>query len=158
MAMDEPTSPKTRELKQQTREIKQQTGQIKQSAKAVEESAVELTDSADRRTELAGDRTLLAAERTYAAWIRTALAALASGVGARALVKDILPGWVGQITGTVLIAFAGFCLIAAVWRELQGFERPRAPDVRPIPKVLLVPMNLLLLLVAIAALIGIWSA
>jgi putative membrane protein len=158
MAMDEPASPKTRELKRQT-------GEIKRSAKAVEKSAGELSgragqlvDSADRRTVLAGDRTLLAAERTYAAWVRTALAALAGGIGARALVKDILPSWVGLLTGTVLIIFAGFCLVAAIWRELQGVERVGAEDFRPIPKAMLVPMNLFLLLVAIAALIGIWTA
>ena len=163
--MDEPAAPKTRELKKQTGEIKKQTGEIKRSARAVEKSAgdlsgraVELVDSADRRTELAGDRTLLAAERTYAAWVRTAMAALASGIGARALVKDILPGWVGQVTGTILIIFAGFCLIAAVWREIQGVERAHAPDVKPLPRALLMPMNGFLLLVAIAALVGIWAA
>ena len=149
--MDEPAAPTTRELNKQTAEIKR-------SAKAVEESAGELTDSADRRTVLAGDRTLLAAERTYAAWVRTALAALAAGIGARALVKDILPGWVGKLTGTVLIIFAGFCLIAAIWRELQGVEQARDKDFRPIPNALLLPMNGLLLLVAVAALIGIWAA
>ena len=156
--MDQPTAPKTRELKKQTGEIKQQTGEIKRSTRAVEKSAVKLTDSADRRTELAGDRTLLAAERTYAAWVRTALAALAAGVGARALVKDILPAWVGKLTGTVLIVFAGFCLIAAVWRELQGVDRAQGLDFRPIPKALLVPLNGLLVIVAIAALIGIWAS
>jgi putative membrane protein len=140
------------------RELKQQTGEIKRSARAVEKSASQLTDSADRRTELAADRTLLAAERTYAAWVRTALAALASGIGARALVKDILPDWVGQVTGSVLILFAGFCLVAAVWREIQGVERVGAKDFRKIPVALLVPMNLFLLLVAIAALIGVWAA
>jgi putative membrane protein len=148
--MADETSPKTRELKKQT-------VQIKESAQAVEKSAVELTDSADRRTQLAGDRTLLAAERTYAAWVRTALAALAGGIGARALVKDILPLWVGKLTGTVLVVFAGFCLVAAIWRELQGIERV-GEDIPPIPKGLLVPMNFFLMLVAIAALIGIWSA
>jgi 3-hydroxyacyl-CoA dehydrogenase len=109
------------------------------------------------RDALAGDRTLLAAERTYAAWVRTALAALAGGIGARALVKDILPLWVGKLTGTVLVVFAGFCLVAAIWRELQGIERV-GEDIPPIPKALLVPMNFFLMLVAIAALIGIWSA
>jgi putative membrane protein len=149
--MDEPVAPKTRELKRQTAEIRR-------SAKAVEKSADEQTDSSDRRTMLAGDRTLLAAERTYAAWVRTALASLAAGVGARALVKDILPDWIGKLTGTVLIVFAGFCLIAAIWRELQGLDYDEAVDFRPIPKALLVPMNGFLLLVAIAALIGIWTA
>jgi putative membrane protein len=156
--MDEPPSPKTRELKQQTGEIKRSAKAVEKSADELSGRAGELVDSADRRTQLAGDRTLLAAERTYAAWVRTALAALAGGIGARALVKDILPGWIGQVTGTILIIFAGFCLVAAVWRELQGIERVGALDFRPIPRGLLVPMNLFLLLVAIAALVGIWTA
>lgn len=141
-----------------TGELKQQTAQIEDSAKAVEKSAVELTDSADRRTQLAGDRTLLAAERTYAAWVRTALAALASGVGARALMKDVLPDLMGKLTGTVLVIFAGFCLVAAVWREVTGTPAPPTPDLPRIPKALLVPMNFFLMLVAIAALFGIWTA
>jgi putative membrane protein len=149
--MDERQPPKTPELRKQTRELQR-------SAHAVERSTDELTDSADRRTVLSGDRTLLAAERTYAAWVRTALAALASGVGARALMKDILPLLVAKLTGSVLVMFAGFCLVAAVWRELQGVAPTPAPDIRPLPYALLVPMNGLLLLVAIAALIGIWAA
>lgn len=148
--MDEPASPKT--------ELKQQTRDIKRSAQAVEQSAGELTDSADRRTVLAGDRTLLAAERTYAAWVRTALAALAAGIGARALVKDVLPDWVGKVTGSVLVIFAGFCLVAAIWRELQGVERAHSVDFTPIPRAILLPLNTFLVIVAIAALIGIWAS
>ncbi|HEX3423829.1 MAG TPA: DUF202 domain-containing protein [Sphingomicrobium sp.] len=138
-------------------ELHKERKALDQSAKTVARSSTELADSSDRRTILASDRTLLAAERTYAAWVRTALAALAAGIGARALVKDILPQWVGKVTGTVLIIFAGFCLVAAVWRELRGTPRPPKPDIQTIPTALLVPMNLLLLLVAIAALVGIWS-
>ncbi len=149
--MDEPAAPKARELRRQTAEIER-------SANAVAESAGELTDSADRRTILAGDRTLLAAERTYAAWVRTALAAMASGVGARALTHDVLPDWIGKVSGSLLVIFAGFCLIAAVWREIHGSPTPPAPDMRRIPIGLLVPMTGFLLLVAIAALIGIWAA
>jgi putative membrane protein len=149
--MDDPVA-------RESQQIRRESADIKRSAKAVEVSTSELTDSADRRTILAGDRTLLAAERTYAAWVRTALAALAAGIGARALVKDILPAWVGKLTGTVLITFAGFCLLAAIWRELQGVPPTPHPDIKPIPRALLVPMNFFLLLVAIAALVGIWSA
>jgi putative membrane protein len=149
--MEEPAAPKTQELHKQTTEIKR-------SATAVEASAGELVDSSDRRTVLSLDRTLLAAERTYAAWVRTALAALAAGIGARALVKDILPILVGKLTGTVLVLFAGFCLIAAVWRELHGVKPLREPDVRPLPRAILVPVNAFLLLVAVAALVGIWTA
>ncbi len=138
--MDEQPPSGTRKLKQQSNDIRKD----------------HLTDDFDRRTILAADRTLLAAERTYAAWVRTAIAALAAGIGARALLKDMLPSWVGKLTGTVLIVFAGFCLIAAVWREIHDtLERP---DLRRLPVTLLVPMNALLLLVAIAALVGIWAA
>jgi putative membrane protein len=144
--------------KTNARELNKESASIKRSARAVEKSTAELTDSSDRRTDLAGDRTLLAAERTYAAWVRTALAALASGVGARALVKDILPEWVGKLTGSVLVVFAGFCLLAAVWRELQGVNAASHPDIRPLPKAVLVPMNFFLMLVALAALVGIWAS
>lgn len=141
-----------------TQQLKKQTADIRRSAKAVEHSTGELTDSADRRTQLASDRTLLAAERTYAAWVRTALAALAGGIGARALVKDVLPTWVGQVSGSILIVFAGFCLVAAVWRELQGVAREPDPDIKPVPRRVLIPMNFFLLLVALAALVGIWAS
>jgi putative membrane protein len=141
-----------------SKQIRKQATEVKRSAKAVERGTGTLIEGSDRRTVLAGDRTLLAAERTYAAWVRTALAALAAGIGARALVKDILPEWVGKLTGSVLVMFAGFCLVAAVWRELRGFPATPTPDIRPIPRALLVPINFFLLLVAVAALIGIWSA
>ena len=147
--MDETTVPK---------ELQHQTAEIQRSAKAVETSTGQLIDSADRRTQFASDRTLLAAERTYAAWVRTALAALAGGIGARALVKDILPEWIGKVTGTVLIAFAGFCLVAAVWRELPGEPREPASEMKPVPRGLLIPMNSFLLFVALAALVGIWAS
>lgn len=144
--------------KPNSRMRRQEAAEIERSAESIKESAGELIGYADRRTVLAADRTLFAAERTYAAWVRTALAALAGGIGARALVKDVLPGWIGKLTGTVLILFAGFCLVAAVWREIQGVKRLRYEDVRPIPAALLVPINGFLLLVAVAALIGIWAA
>jgi putative membrane protein len=65
--------------------------------------------------------------------------------------------WVGRASGTILVLFAAFCLIAAVWRELHGITEVRHPDVRAIPVWLLLPINLLLLLVVVAALFGIWS-
>ena len=139
-------------------DLRKDTAEIKRTTRAVAKGTSQLTASADRRTILASDRTLLAAERTYAAWVRTALAAIAGGIGARALAKDVLPQWVGRLTGTVLILFACFCLIAAVWRELQGIPRDPGPDIKPVPRSLLVPMNFFLLLVAVAALIGIWAS
>lgn len=143
---------------QAKQELHEQSKEIKRSARAVEQSIGQFADSADRRTILSADRTLLAAERTYAAWVRTALAALASGVGATAVMKDVLPNPLAKLTGSVLVIFAGFCLIAAVWRELNGVSKVTHPDIRPLPTALLVPVNLFLLLVSIAALVGIWSA
>jgi putative membrane protein len=145
------------ETSQSKQELRRETSEVRRSTRAVEQSIGRFADSADRRTELAGDRTLLSAERTYAAWMRTALAALAGGVGARALVKGVLPLWIGRVSGTILVLFAAFCLVAAVWRELHGITQVRHPDVRPIPLWLLVSINLLLLLVVAAAIVGIWS-
>ena len=132
--------------------------EIKRSAKAVEKTMDRFADDADRRTVLAGDRTLLATERTYAAWMRTALASLAAGVGSTAVFKESLPRILGHLIGTVLIVFAGVCLVAAIWRELKGTPITPHPDIKPIPPALLVPMNFFLMLVAVAALVGIWSS
>ena len=143
---------------QTSRELRRRTNEAERSARAVEQSMDRFAEDADRRTVLSADRTLFAAERTYAAWVRTALAALASGVGATAVMKEALPLWLAKLTGSVLVVFAGFCLVAAVWRELQGVKQLKQPDIRPIPTALLVPINGFLLLVAIAALVGIWSA
>jgi len=137
-------------------QLRRQTAELQRSARAVEHTMGQFADDADRRTILAGDRTLLATERTYAAWVRKALAALAAGVGSTAVFKNTLPKLLGQLIGTVLIVFAGVCLVAAVWRELRGTPITPHPDIKPIPAALLVPMNFFLLLVALAALIGIW--
>jgi putative membrane protein len=138
--------------------------EVKKSARTLAKSAGELTssahqqeDSADRRTVLAADRTVLAAERTYAAWTRTFLAALASGVGAPALLTGVIPGWLAKATGSVLIVFSGFCLLAAVWRELQDGVPPPRADLRAIPPSLLIGINGFLLLVTLAALAGVWA-
>lgn len=82
--------------------------------KKIEISAGRVEDSADRRTTLAANRTVFAAERTYAAWVRTALVALASGVGAKATLRGVVPEWVIILAGTVLVLFSAFCFGAAV--------------------------------------------
>jgi putative membrane protein len=129
--------------------------QIARSADRLKQSAEVQEDSADRRTELAADRTVLAAERTYAAWVRTGLAALASGVGARALLEKMVPDWLGIATGSVLVFFAAFCFAAAVWRQMMRVAPPR-PDTVRLPSGLLITVNGFLVLVCLAALVGIW--
>ena len=112
---------------------------------------------ADRTTQLAADRTILAAERTYAAWVRTGLFALASGVGARALLTGLLPEWLIQADASMLIAFSVFCFGAAIWRHLNPGPPPPRPAVQQIPRSVLIVVNSFLALVSLAALIGIWT-
>lgn len=129
---------------------------IKSAAGAMEQSTDRIEDSADRRTVLAADRTALAAERTYAAWVRTGLAALASGIGAKALLTGLVPGLLVSLAGSVLVSFSAFCFAAAVWRQMQpGIKRPR-PETPRLSPLLLVTVNGFLVLVALAALVGLW--
>lgn len=131
--------------------------ELAQSAGAIEHSAREQADSADRRTVLAADRTVLAGERTYAAWVRTGLAALASGIGARALLDGLVPRWLIDAAGSLLILFSAFCFVAAVWRALMPGAPPPPADTRRLPEALLIAVNGFLVLVSLAALVGIWS-
>ncbi len=111
---------------------------------------------ADRRTVLAADRTIYAAERTYAAWMRTGLTALASGIGAKALLADVLPEVLIVLTGTILVFFSAFCFVIAVVREYRPGPPPPEPDIRKIPGSLLLLVNGVLVLVSLAALLGVW--
>jgi putative membrane protein len=120
-------------------------------------AAQQTKDSADRRTELAADRTMFAAERTYAAWVRTGLVALASGIGARKLLEGVVPAWMVIGTGTILILFSALCFVAGVWRQVFVGAPPPNPDVSRLPPMILATVNGFLALVALAALVGIWS-
>lgn len=133
--------------------------QVKLAASATKlaTSAVDQTDSADRRTELAADRTVLAAERTYAAWVRTGLTALAAGIGAKALLDRLVPDWLIFGTTVVLMLFAAFCFVAGVWRQFHRAVPPPKPDTRALPAWMLVGFNGFLVVVTLAALVGIWT-
>jgi putative membrane protein len=137
--------------------ISNSAARLKESAVRQEKSVARQEDSADRRTILAANRTVLAAERTYAAWMRTGLAALASGIGARALLDGVVAGWMIGATGSVLILFSAFCFVAAIWRELRPDIAPE-PETRRLPAPLLIAMNGFLMLVSLAALLGVWTA
>lgn len=129
---------------------------IKDSAVEMERSTARVEDSADRRTELAADRTIFAAERTYAAWVRTGLFAMASGIGAHALMTGVLPEWLILTTGSVLLLFSVFCFGAAVWRHLFPGPPPPVPDAVRIHPALLILVNVFLALVSITAVANIW--
>src|SRR6266550_3412777 len=157
LGMAEITNPETQtvQIAKETADLERK--EIKKTAGAIKESAVELVDSADRTTRLAADRTVLAAERTYAAWVRTGLFALASGIGARALLTGLMPEWLILADASVLIAFSVFCFGAAIWRYLNPGPPPPIPDVARIPDGVLITVNAFLGVVSLAALIGIWA-
>ncbi len=136
--------------------LQQSTEKLADSADKLQTSTERIEDSADRRTQLAADRTLFAAERTYAAWMRTGLVALASGVGAKAALKGVIPEWLIIANGTVLVLFSVFCFAAAIWRQLNPGPPPPRPDARRIPPWTLIAVNGFLALVSLAALLGIW--
>src|SRR6185436_2537378 len=144
------------QIVENSNKLKDSAARIKDSAAHMERSTARVEDSADRRTVLAADRTIFAAERTYAAWVRTGLVAMASGVGAKALLIDVLPHWVVMTSGSVFVLFSVFCFGAAVWRHLYPGPPPPVPDVARIHPALLVLVNGILGMVSIAALIGIW--
>jgi putative membrane protein len=139
-----------------TETLAKQSKKLAESAETLKDSSVQLEDSADRRTTLAGDRTVLAAERTYGAWVRTGLIALASGLGAKAGLKGIVPEWLILLDGTVLVLFSAFCFGAAIWRQFPPYPGPPQPDTKQMNPLVLIGVNGFLILVSLTAMIGIW--
>jgi putative membrane protein len=157
--MDDPaTKPVVKQAAKAAQKLAESGKSVEKSSKALVRGTKEVVQDTNQQVLLAADRTLLATERTFAAWVRTGLSSLAAGVGARALLEKVTPLWLAKTTGSVLVVFAGFCFIAAVWRHLWRPVPPPGLDLRPIPRALLVPLSAFLLLVAIAALVGIWTA
>ena len=81
---------------------------------------------------------------------------MASGVGAKATLHGVVPEWIIVLAGSVLVLLSAFCFGAAVWREIDTGAGPPHPEVRQVPRPLLIAVNLLLGLVSMAALVGIW--
>ncbi|RPF71214.1 YidH family protein [Aurantiacibacter spongiae] len=96
------------------------------------------TKWAQDRTDWAEDRTIMALERTFAGWIRTAFAAIAIGIGFRALFGAFEPPWLARAIATVFIALAIVFAIGAERRASKAFHRlsshavdsPRLPNIR----------------------------
>jgi putative membrane protein len=131
---------------------------VRKNTEKVARAVKQVEKSSDRNTVLAADRTIFAAERTYAAWVRTGLTALAAGVGAKAALGQVMGEALVLAAGSVLVLFSAFCFAAGVWRELFPGPPPPDPDVRRMPAALLIGVNGFLMLVAPAALVGIWVA
>ena len=60
-----------------------------------------------------------------------------------------------KVRCSLLILFAGFCLGAAIWREFYSLPRGRA-RLSVVPRWVLIPLNAFLMLVTLAALVGVW--
>jgi putative membrane protein len=155
MASAQPKSAETT-VKRTARAIERQSKDVADSAAETQQSAARIETSADLNTRLAADRNILAAERTYAAWVRTGLFALASGIGAHALLHGVVPAWLALADASVLIAFSIFCFGAAIWRHLNPGPPPPMPQLKAIPRPVLIGVNGFLALVSLAALVGIW--
>ena len=69
----------------------------------------------------------------------------------------LLPETVVHIAGSVLILFSAFCFCAAVWRELVPQVSDPAPQARRLPRPILFLINGSLTLVALLALISLWT-
>jgi putative membrane protein len=148
----------SRKIERSAEAITSSARHVHASAEHMARDTAQMEAAADRRTQLAANRTVFAAERTYAAWVRTGLVSLASGIGARSLLAGIVPHWLIGLTGSVLVLFSAFCFAAAVWRQFDPGPPPPVPDTRQLPGALLLLVNGFLVLVALAALLGIWFA
>ncbi|MGB7713839.1 MAG: hypothetical protein WBL81_02545 [Pseudolabrys sp.] len=63
---------------------------------------------------------------------------MASGIGAKALLIDLLPHWLVMTSGSVFVLFSVFCFGAGVWRHLYPGPPLPVPDAARIPPAILV--------------------
>src|ERR1041384_5766928 len=142
------SQPKTEPIERTARAVAKHSRKVADSAAETKHAAAAIEESADLNTRLAADRNILAAERTYAAWVCTGLFALASGIGARALLEGVVPGWLVMADASMLIAFSTFCFGAAIWRQLNPGPPPPRPQLAQIPPAVLLVVNAFLPLVS----------
>lgn len=81
------------------------------------------TKWAEERTDWAEDRTIMALERTFAGWIRTSFAAIAIGIGFRALFGAFDPPWLARAIATMFIVLAIVFALGAERRACKAFNR-----------------------------------
>ncbi|ANU06563.1 YidH family protein [Paraurantiacibacter namhicola] len=96
------------------------------------------TKWAEDRTDWAEDRTIMALERTFAGWMRTAFAAIAIGIGFRALFGEFEPPWLAKAIATMFITLAIVFALGAERRACRAFTRlsshavdsPKLPNIK----------------------------
>ena len=104
----------------------------------IDESEDKPTKWAEDRTDWAEDRTIMALERTFAGWMRTAFAAIAIGIGFRALFGEFDPPWLAKAIATGFILLAIIFALGAERRACKAFARlsshavdsPKLPNIR----------------------------
>lgn len=120
-----------------------------------DQSADRSTQMAEDRTDWAEDRTVMALERTFAGWMRTAFAAIAIGIGFRALFGEFEPPWLAKAIATLFISLAIVFAIGAERRACKAFNRlsSHAVDSPKLPNIQLIAYSIsggaLLLIVAL---------
>ncbi len=92
------------------------------------ELAQECTEWAESRTDWAEDRTSLANERTFAGWMRTGMAALAVGVGLKAVFGAFDPTWMAKSVATIFVATAVLIFVAAAAQSRKTQKRINPHD------------------------------
>ena len=109
---------------------------------------------AESRTDWAEDRTIMALERTFAGWMRTAFAAIAIGIGFRALFGEFNPPWLAKAIASMFLLLAVLFALGAERRACRAFARlsSHAVDSPKMPNIKLISYSVaagaLLLLVA----------
>ncbi len=68
-----------------------------------------------------------------------------------------VPEWVILLGGTTLVLLGAFSFVAGVWQQLYSGAPPPKSDAPQLPPWILVAVNGTLVVVAVSALIGIWS-
>jgi putative membrane protein len=109
-------------------------------------------DLAEDRTEWAHRRNLMAKERTFAGWVRTAMSAIAVGLAAARLLRDLEPQWLVMALGAGLIVLGITALGFGLWSYRQTARQLERAGIRGLPLWLAAAFTLLLVVAAAAAL------
>ncbi|WFL78878.1 DUF202 domain-containing protein [Altererythrobacter arenosus] len=102
------------------------------------------TKMAEDRTDWAEDRTIMALERTFAGWMRTSFAAIAIGIGFRALFGEFDPPWLAKAIATGFLLLSILFALGAERRACRAFDRltSHAVDAPKLPNIKLIAYSI----------------
>ena len=83
-----------------------------------------------------------------------AVAPRSAGIGAKALLEDLVEPWLVLGASIILLLLAEFCFVAGVWRQLAKPVPPPQPDAPALPGWLLIVFNGFLVNLGAVVLIG----